>query len=318
MIRLSLGGEPPALTRRRPAAWRGAQAEFDANGPGRKELHNLLTDYDNDQDGEDRVKRVLWRRQHEKCAWCEVKADWELYPVEHIRPKGGAYDLDEAAKRQITSQGTLPPDLDKRWTVLSPDHYWWLTWEWENLVFSCARCNKTGNKGNRFPLAPGRLRTAALPRPVVHPLNWPGLDVSHEETWLLNPRLEGSQADITWGPTNPWREPEDWTWEVRGRTPRGMVTIEVLGLKDRIDRVSSRLKELVARWRDLKSYMDAGRAVDVANTWESLVSTYIEDPDKEFRAACWCALNLLVLRLNQKRWKKLNLRSPAVPEVHHP
>lgn len=312
MIRLSLGAEPTALASRRGPALAQAQADFVANGAGRPEFNKLLTDYDNAADGPHRVKLVLWERQHKKCAWCESRVDWEKYPVEHIRPKGGAEDLDEDTKKHILSTGMAPPDLGKRWTVSSDHHYWWLAWDWDNIVFSCERCNKSGNKGNRFPLAPGSPRAATPPRSVPWPSTGPVVDLSVERPWLLNPRLEGSLADITWKPIDSSKRQEDWDWVVSGRTHLGLVTIEVLGLRFRTEDVGRLLKKLVAHWREMDKHVKAGRIQDARETWENILTNYVEQPEGEFRAACYCALQHLVPKAQRT---KHNLRDPAVPEV---
>jgi uncharacterized protein (TIGR02646 family) len=79
------------------------------------------------------VKRDLLQMQHEKCAFCEAKplhvSDGD---VEHFRPK--------AAVRQHDSDALHRPG------------YYWLAYEWENLLFACERCNRR-HKKSFFPLA---------------------------------------------------------------------------------------------------------------------------------------------------------------------
>jgi hypothetical protein len=69
------------------------------------------------------VKRELIAMQHEKCAFCEAKplhvSDGD---VEHFRPKGGVRQAD-----------TDP---------LQQPGYYWLAYDWANLMFSCERCNR--------------------------------------------------------------------------------------------------------------------------------------------------------------------------------
>jgi len=73
------------------------------------------------------------------CAYCESLTPTPL--VDHFRP------TEEAAS------------LDGR--TVARDHYWWLAYEWENLLPTCPKC--MSHKGNRFPVkgpratpAPGR------------------------------------------------------------------------------------------------------------------------------------------------------------------
>jgi hypothetical protein len=104
-----------------------------------------------------------------KCAYCESNIPL-THPgdVEHFRPKGRIRD-------HLTGKIVRLPD-DSR------DHpgYWWLAYEWENLLPSCIDCNRRrrhdnelGGKGEFFPLRGNR----ALQ---------PG-EEANEEPLLLNP-----------------------------------------------------------------------------------------------------------------------------------
>jgi uncharacterized protein (TIGR02646 family) len=78
------------------------------------------------------VKRDLVEMQHEKCAFCEAKplhvSDGD---VEHFRPKAAVRQDDTAPLRR--------------------PGYYWLAYEWDNLLFACERCNRR-HKRNFFPL----------------------------------------------------------------------------------------------------------------------------------------------------------------------
>ncbi len=79
------------------------------------------------------ARHALAKGQHLKCCYCEDRLQddrWEH--VEHFRPKA-------QARRDVSSA----PETG----------YWWLTWTWENLLFSCVRCNSA--KGSDFPLLGG-------------------------------------------------------------------------------------------------------------------------------------------------------------------
>lgn len=79
------------------------------------------------------IKRHLVREKlvtiyHGKCAYCEIK---ELKPeIEHYRP----------IKRNKSKNDPH-------------DGYYWLCYEWTNLLPSCRYCNTEGGKGNDFPVA---------------------------------------------------------------------------------------------------------------------------------------------------------------------
>lgn len=77
------------------------------------------------------VKRGLLEMQHRKCCYCESRVCATSYgEVEHFRPKGAVQQRRGEAKQ-------FPG-------------YYWLTYEWINLLFSCEKCNRS--KGMLFPL----------------------------------------------------------------------------------------------------------------------------------------------------------------------
>ena len=83
--------------------------------------------------GHKSVKEALLRAQFEKCCYCESRFRATSYgAVEHFRPKG--------AVQQDPHQGRGYPG------------YYWLAYDWDNLLVSCDKCNTT-HKRDLFPLA---------------------------------------------------------------------------------------------------------------------------------------------------------------------
>ena len=100
----------------------------------------------------DALRNALWKQQHKKCVYCElVRGRRREIDVEHFRPKA-----------QVAE--------DK--THLG---YWWLAYEWENLLYACKYCNQEYKK-NHFPLLPQGKRAMG-----------PGDDLLQELPMLLNP-----------------------------------------------------------------------------------------------------------------------------------
>lgn len=84
------------------------------------------------------LKQRVWRELkelfinalfHEKCAYCESRttANFPLH-VEHYRPKAGVTE-----KRN--------EDDPKIRDVIDHPGYFWLAYEWYNLILACANCN---------------------------------------------------------------------------------------------------------------------------------------------------------------------------------
>lgn len=104
------------------------------------------------------ARTALAKLQHYKCCYCEAKQNSERWHhTEHIRPKS---------------------------------RYWWLTWTWDNLLFSCHDCNHA--KSDEYPLVDeqARLQPEAAP---------PG----HESPMLIDPSGEDPREHIRFRPLTP-------------------------------------------------------------------------------------------------------------------
>jgi uncharacterized protein (TIGR02646 family) len=136
------------------------------------------------------VKRALQKTQHEKCAFCESKVSHVAYgDVEHFRPKKGY--------RQRRNDLLIQPG------------YYWLAYEWSNLLFCCQVCNQRF-KGNYFPLLDVQKRARSH-----HD------DIQNERPVFIQPALEDPSAFLEFR--------EEYLSAKRGNR-RGKLTIEVLGL----------------------------------------------------------------------------------------
>ncbi len=117
-------------------------------------LATLELNFDAAVYGHPEVKQALIDAQHEKCCFCESKVG-EEGDIEHFRPK--------AAFRQGAD---LP---------LEKPGYYWLVYEWDNLLLCCSPCNQR-HKKNLFPLADPNTRarshndSIAVEEPLfIHP-----------------------------------------------------------------------------------------------------------------------------------------------------
>lgn len=104
--------------------------------------------------GHPTVKAALIAAQHGKCCFCERKISAEG-DVEHFRPKGGF-------RQQKRSR-------------LGKPGYYWLAYEWVNLLWACPICNQRF-KQNYFPLR----------NPMTRAVNHHS-DMAQEEPLLINP-----------------------------------------------------------------------------------------------------------------------------------
>jgi uncharacterized protein (TIGR02646 family) len=111
------------------------------------------------------VKTALIEAQHGKCAFCE-KIVFDAGTIEHYRPK--------TAVQQSRGGRIIKPG------------YYWLAYEWSNLLLCCGECN-TGHKRILFPLSNPSTRARC------HTDN-----LASEDPLLINPAESDPQLHISW------------------------------------------------------------------------------------------------------------------------
>lgn len=137
--------------------------------------------------GHETVKAALKADQHDKCGFCEAVFDANVAgDVEHLRPKGAV----------VTRSGTR----------LRPGYYW-LAYEWANLLFACPHCNQY-KKRNHYPLADETRRARSH-----HD------SIAGEEPLLIDPNAEDPRRCITFSGEVP-------VWSDQ----KGATSVRILGL----------------------------------------------------------------------------------------
>ena len=121
MIRVRRGREPIALRDTRQNELARVRPIANARRPTKDEIGDKYTI----------AKERLWRMQWYKCCYCEHQCQLHFHDLEHYRPKTRA----------------------DRGPGFSDHGYWWLAWSWENLLFACPGCKRSG-KNDSFPLDP--------------------------------------------------------------------------------------------------------------------------------------------------------------------
>lgn len=86
-----------------------------------------------------------------KCAYCETREVRSPYHAEHFRPKGRVTIKIEGKKRQKVS--TV---VDENGNPMKHPGYFWLAYNWINLLPSCNYCNTAQGKKNQFPIKEGK------------------------------------------------------------------------------------------------------------------------------------------------------------------
>ncbi len=154
--------------------------------------------------GHEDVKQALVTMHHGKCCYCESHVrHTSPGTIDHYRPK--------AASQQSPGTPFIRPG------------YYWLAYNWENLLFSCPACNQT-YKRNQFPLRDDAQRALSHLDALVR-----------EEALLIDPSTDNPAEFIS------FREEYAFACEdnLRGRT-----TIEILKLNDRPDLIERRREKI--------------------------------------------------------------------------
>jgi len=101
---------------------------------------------------------------HDKCAYCETRVVREDYHAEHFRPKGAVKFKVEDKKRlgKAIVKDEIAEGEVERETEMEHPGYFWLAYNWRNLLPSCPLCNKGGGKNNQFPVTNSHLAVRRL------------------------------------------------------------------------------------------------------------------------------------------------------------
>lgn len=188
MIRVNRPARAPRVLTTRGSVKRAEmEAAYDA-APAEYDARTRRFSFDSGVYGHETVKRALVEAQHGKCCFCESKTGMDG-DVEHYRPKAG---YSQGKGRRIQGPG-----------------YYWLAYEWRNLLLSCAICNQRF-KRSLFPLADPAIRAR-----THHD------DLSREDPLFLDPCETDPEAHISFRREIPY--PVDGS-------PHGEATIRALGL----------------------------------------------------------------------------------------
>ncbi len=180
-------GAPRVLATRGRAKRTEMEAAYDA-APAEYDTRTRRFTFDGGIYGHRTVKEALVAAQHSKCCFCESKVGMDG-DVEHYRPKAG---FSQGAGRRIEGPG-----------------YYWLAYEWSNLLLSCAICNQRF-KRSHFPLAD----------PAARARNHRG-DTSREAPLFIDPAETDPEEHIRFRREIPYPVSD---------SPRGAATIRALGL----------------------------------------------------------------------------------------
>lgn len=95
-----------------------------------------------------------WLLEHvfyDRCAYCERQISGFYGDAEHYRPKG-AVRRKTTSGEFICSECGIANPADGQNLILGHPGYFWLAYDWRNLVPSCSICNSGIGKNDRFEI----------------------------------------------------------------------------------------------------------------------------------------------------------------------
>ncbi len=183
------------------------------------------------------LKQILHDIFHGKCGYCEIRIENpQKGTIDRYRPNNGVRDKNEYYQ----------------------DLYWWLTFEWDNLIYCCKDCNQY--KANYFPILGKRSLFS-------------NEDLKLEKPLLVNPCIENPDQHFFFHQDG----------EVSALTQMGEQTIELLRL-NRKNLVDKRLNTRIGITNLVEILLNKGKSDISPSAFEYLHNVYTEDPRVEFLA----------------------------------
>jgi hypothetical protein len=172
-----------------------------------------------------------------QCAYCESRITHISYgDAEHYRPKAAVKTLNGRGKEARVRVGTR-----------AHPGYYWLAYDWRNLLPACQRCNSSG-KRNFFPVAGTYVTRPPIDLDAEEAID--GLNAM-ELPLLLNPFFDNPADHLVFGCRGV----------ISGRpgSNKGDTSIKVLGL-DRDDLRAERQRGQQLAWRRALRILDDDEA----------------------------------------------------------
>ncbi len=219
------------------------------------------------------AKDPRWQQQREKCAYCDRHYPPSHEPTEHFRPVLGGY--------------------------------WWLAWDWDNLLFACPSCN--GSKSNSFDLLPGSVRLQAGERPP-----------RQERPKLINPLEEDPLAVVAFV-----KGPHGWVPTGIDADGRGAAMITATGLlqhfnvhQDHVAGITIDIARVVALVNAADAARAPGPTLEITGEFQTFIQRNYNDRSI-LRSLTWAVWNDF-FPASVRQHRALELPPPRTPPLPVP
>ncbi len=220
----------------------------------------------------EQVRADLMKMCQGKCAFCESRIDTiGIAEIEHFRPTSGARGMGKEYAAQ---------------------HYWWLAYDWGNLLMVCQICLK--HKRDFFPLENETNRAA---------IGAIGADLKNENPLLIDPCSEDPAVHISFSITGM----------LQGKTKKGQTTIDILGLNRR-DLVNGRQTAAKLFQRELQSLNIQSASKNKLNL-EYITELHSDIPTQQY-AGTLRAVFAEWLKEHTDPWNRITQKStPSIDKI---
>lgn len=172
---------------------------------------------------------------HDKCGYCETPILRFVGDAEHFRPKGRVSIPLKDGKRKTGPVSILAEDGSE----MRHPGYFWLAYNWKNLLPACQLCNRNG-KRDLFPVGKSHFAAGRLNPEDAAKLRFPNTSVGRmaemfyldpedldelEGRLLLHPYFDAPAAHLIFG--------TDGGVKARDNSPIGEISIELYKLRER-------------------------------------------------------------------------------------
>jgi hypothetical protein len=248
------------------------------------------------------VRKTLYAKYHDKCAYCEsAPGPTSELRIDHYRPKS-----------EVKGEPSHPG-------------YYWLAYEWSNLLPACDKCNTA--KLSSFPIAPTGKRVM---NPVVYD-DGGQLKLNREEClvdsktlkaekpFLLHPEIDEPEKHLDFLPDG----------KIEGKSGRGKWTIKlcdlnreklVLARKKVIDDFSNQIAGLLLDLIEFKK-AEAREVIEFLLKKLLYILFKLREPANPYSRLGWFMFELFeeffLMELGEKQQQFLREVYESVRETHH-
>jgi hypothetical protein len=143
---------------------------------------------------------------HERCAYCESPLEFDRYlgDAEHYRPKGSVTWKQDLTRPKVKARCTLADGSE-----IEHPGYFWLAYDWRNLVPACSACNSGAGKVDQFPVKRAHLLQLDIAElagePEAHMCEPEAIEVPKSSSrYFLGPLiLDTRELPLLLNPLNP-------------------------------------------------------------------------------------------------------------------